>query len=141
MSLLDFNHTSESPHVATPAVIAIATRWFASHGEMTRWTLHGSYRLAEPEAEAIAAEPLQRALCLTITSGPDFDSFNLVGPQLCFADDETREGGAVRGHFNADLTSLVELEPYQRCFLVVSLGSHTSNVLAVAPDNGEGGSA
>lgn len=135
---MSFSKVAESPTIVAPRVLAIASRWEAQQGRLLRWSLHGAYRLSEAQAGAIEAAQMQRALCVTITSGFRFDAFNLVGEQLTYRDDEAREGGWVEGHFNTDLLGRFELELGDRCFVLVSLGPYLSNVVAVQPGDGEG---
>ena len=118
--------------------VAIAARWDSSHGTLRRLTLHGAFQVSNTTASELAAQPLQRALVVTLTAGVRFASFNLVGQQLTFPDDDQRDGGSVRGYFNTDLVSRFGLEPHEGCFVLVSLGPHLSNVIEVQPGDGEG---
>jgi hypothetical protein len=75
---------------------------------------------------------------VVITAGFRNRAFNLLGDQLAFTDDEEHRGGVVRGYFNADLLPHFGLEPFERCFVLVSLGPHLSNVVEVKAGDGEG---
>jgi hypothetical protein len=127
--LVDFHEDAASPRIeADFAGVSIAVEAASAHGVLRALRLRGVYRVPVGLAGEIGATPLQKALIVTVTSGLGFWSFNLLGEQIAFDDDEQVGGGFVRGYFNADLLHRCEIAAYATGYILVSLGPAVSNV-------------
>lgn len=92
--------------------------------------LHGSYHLPRLDAERIRP-PCQRALVLLVTRLPRCWVATPFEGRVLFADDEHRGADGARGAFTLDVFELQGSQQRGQYHLLVSLGPHVSNVVAV----------
>lgn len=91
--------------------------------------LYGVFQLAAETAERWNIDQPHKSLVITISSGAFNKSQNLVGDRIVFPDDLLARGKLSLGHFATRLKYLNEFEPGQTYYIVVTLGSMSSNIL------------
>ena len=90
--------------------------------------LYGVFQITAETANRWSISRPHKSLVITVTSGPDNKSQNLLGDRISFPDDLLASGKVLMGHFAVQLDSLVEITPEKEYFIVVSLNSMLSNV-------------
>lgn len=129
---LTFTRALLSPEPKADYVgVGIAIGYVPSQGNVHNVWLHGTYQIPHNDAVLIKAQPLQKALIITVISGEQNFTQNLVGNTVLFDDDEIFINAMHKGYFNVNLTEWLKASEKREYFIMISLGSHVSNSLQV----------
>lgn len=90
--------------------------------------LYGAFQLTAETSNRLNISRPHKALVITMSSGPDHQSQNLLGDRIVFPDDLLTRGKLLMGHFAVQLHSLFEIKEEKEYFIVVSLNSMFSNI-------------